>query len=285
MSFDPKTLVDDDSRPDNFTATITQVRMVPRTYSRSSVKHGLFGKVTFKLDEGNEFDREEWTEYYPAGFLNRYVPSNDGVNPAGATMEEYQALANGEAAIGDDEKDNYEGTTVVGFNLSKNTDFSQFLVAMGDCGFKNWDEHATCLEGARATFLRLPQVNKRKPRPAKPGEPKQEEREFKVLVPVELHEAVATKAATKKTTPKANGAVNGSVDHDFDTRLTVAVAEALEAAGGTATKGKLVNKVMAAFSDPAEKAKALSRYQDVAYLGDTNTRPWTFDAASNTLTA
>lgn len=284
MSFDPTSasFVDDYIAPDDFIGTITRVRLAPRTFSRNSVKYGLFPYVDITPDPDSEF--KPFRAYYSGGFLNRYTPSVDGKTPV-ADIADFQALEKGEAAISDEEQaeGKYEGTRTIGDVLPKNTDWHQFLIAMNDCGFRGWGEESTCMEGIRARFKRVPQQFKRAPK--KGADPNQ--REFMVLVPVELVDAAnAGKAVSSSTTKGANGpaaAATNPADEELVTQMILVVGEQLAKAGGKASKGKLATPVMNSF-DTAQRAKVLSIYQTNEFL----THPaasWTFDASKSELVA
>lgn len=94
---------------DDFDGHVT-LRYVPWTYPDGSMDHYMLAiRADYVPDP--ESGLEPFPEYYGCGnkSLLGHVPSMDGENPSGATFEEYQALATGEAAIDKDAEHNMEG--------------------------------------------------------------------------------------------------------------------------------------------------------------------------------
>lgn len=98
-----------------FWGTLRELRGVPWTYPDGSltnaegqVKYALAVRAIIEPDPGEEVaglkDDGCVHEYYSNGDLRFFVPSNDGVEPAGGDLEDYAALAAGHAEVEDEDE-------------------------------------------------------------------------------------------------------------------------------------------------------------------------------------
>src|SRR5688572_24245709 len=161
-------------RPDDFDGVITAgVVKAWRWPNSTSGKYQLFASFTIQPDDGQEFE-----ENYQAGWLNQGIPSPDGKVPAGGiTYDEYVKLGNGEIEIEEGDEEKYQGQYVLG-DFAKQSSFEQFVSAMRECGFNQWQNRADQFVGIRAHFVRLPQTS----RPKSKSDSDSAKREFTVLV-------------------------------------------------------------------------------------------------------
>lgn len=142
-----------------------RVFLVPWTYPDDSLDHYMLaGRVDFTPDP--ESGLEPFSEYYACGnkSLLGFVPSMDGVNPAGATFEEYALLASGEAErISKEAEEAMKGVFALGTPSSKveglnnNSKFNEFTDAIKEiinsaspallksAGWMGWNPSSECL--------------------------------------------------------------------------------------------------------------------------------------------
>lgn len=249
--------------PRDFDGVIREVRYVPSSLApekyqdalrAKNAKPQLMARVTIDADEESGFDTV--TEFYSAGDLGAFAPSQDGVEPVDL----------------DGEPDEMEGTYAVPVGkreaMNNNTNWAFFLTNLKQAGFTGFTASTECLEGISAFFSR-PQP------PSRPGLD-QGEKKAGVLVVAELH-------GKKAGAAKAKGSAASKADtNGLDDRLSEIVLEALTAADGTIARTKLPGIVIKQFSG-AQKAQAVKRVGDVKFLEGSEL--WAYDADEGTLTA
>jgi hypothetical protein len=253
---------------DDFDGEVVKARLVPWDYDGNLDHHILAVALTVQPDDENE----PFVQHYSCGELEQFVPSMDGKSPVDLENGEGEALE-GIYALRVGKKE----------QLNNNTNWAHFVGAVIDAGFPKGQLGAavTFIEGTYGHWNRVPQ----KKRSGIVVQPQQGEnkraRSNDILVITEIKEKPAgakKPAAGKSSAPAA--AANGG---DLDDRLREVVTEAVLAAGDTGLpKAKLAGLAIKAFAG-AEKAKAVKRVSETAFLESSET--WAFDADSGTLFA
>lgn len=271
------------TRPDNVTARVARARYGAYKYKGSQTgKYMMFLLVDYVPTDD---DVAPFTEAYQAGWFNSKnpnFPSPDGVaiagEEAGADEEFYKALGRGEAEIPEGEEDTYSGPQYTG-NAQKTTESYQLLQAFGECGFRQWTDESTCIEGVVAELSRVPKAGK--------SGTSTSTSDFKVLVPTKIVSEAGGGAGAGSAKSKANGSVaaNGAgsaaatasaIDSDLDVAIATLLADA---PGNSLTKGKVGGKLVTVMG--AQGGAALKRLQEAGYLDGE--RPFKYDAGSGTL--
>lgn len=276
--------------PDDFDGTITRVRYVPWNYDGKREQYSLSAKVDITPDD--ESGLEPFSQYYSCGDLKKVWPSMDGETPIGASIEDYEALAEGTATV--DDESEMEGIYAIslGSGINKTSNWAHFIESAIDAGFPESSVTNDCsvFEGVTGHFNRVPQKT-RSGIIVDSGD----NRMKTVLVLTEVSKSTAkSKPTTSKTTTTKTTAGKSSTttlpadtdteEDDFDSRLRVIVREALKAAGGELPKNKLTGPVMKAFQGK-EKADGVKRVVKPDFLGsDEASELWAYDADEGVLT-
>lgn len=252
VSFNPDTFVSA-GLADDFDGEITRARYVKWDYNGSRPDNPILAAaITVQPDEESGYD--EFTQYYSAGDLQYFVPSDDG----------------------DNEEDEGTGIMQVGHRpaLNRNSNWAQFMIALGEAGFDGGGagEDITTLEGMRAHFNRIPQ-----PKRGGVQNTDEEGRVREIMVVTEVLEAPGSKKSKGKGRGSSKSASNGSAE--LDERLVEVIVGAL-AEEEELSKSQLPQFVMKAF-DGKEKTQAVKRVMDAAFLGAQDA--FTFDADEGTL--
>lgn len=254
-------------RADKFVGVITSALNLP--YRGKNSKDGKFYcTVGLRFMPEEDSGYEPFTELYQAGFLNEVIPSKDGENPAGASIEDYLALAAGKGDLEKPcvdgsgnviESSPYVGPHALG-QYSKKRSWRQFGEALRDADEKSVVDSSApglgYLVGLKCRFDRVRQTGvDGQPLPTKEGE-----QGFTVLVPTTVYGYVDKKgksaASSKKAQETTSASDNGS--SELEDRIKEGIISALKAAdGGKLKKGSLISKVSKGF-DKSERAEAMS---------------------------
>lgn len=301
-----------------------RVYLVPWTYPDGSIPHYMLaGRVDFTPDEDSGL--EPFPEYYGCGTksLLSFVPSMDGVNPAGASFEEYAALATGEAQIDKDSEDNMKGVYALGTPstkteaLNNNSKFNEFTDAIKEivnsaspallkaAGWTGWNLSSECL----TLYGHFNRVAGRE----RGGLQRQEgKRKPQILVMTELKAAPtgsqAAKPSAKEVAAKvaeespasaasANANMAAVADGDLKTRLADAVVFMLKEKGVVDPESgfktlpskklpalMLLPELMKQF-DGVERREGVNAVGSAAFLSsDISDGRWLFDPSNGIVT-
>jgi hypothetical protein len=250
------------SLPDGFIGEVTKARFVPWNYQGKS-KTVLGAAILITPDEESGF--EPFTQYYSAGNIEQFQPSNDGMEPV-ADPTDWSGTP--------DDLEDYEGVYALPVGqkdqLPGGSNWGHFLESLHECGmsYEDMDADITFLEGVRGRFDRVPQ-RERKGIVSAPVEEGQKTFQKTILVITQLEKAAKAagkgKAAAAKTNAKA--AANGAGDEDFNERVHDAIVAALNAADGTLGKKKVAQLFLRSKDfDSAEKQAAVALLNDEDFL-------------------
>lgn len=261
VSFAPDAFLKGGGLIDDVDATIETARFATYDYDGKIQNPVLALHVILKVD-GEEEAHDQW---YSAGDLAHFVPSNDGcrVIPTGSKT-----------------------------GLSDGSNLFVFLTSLGNAGYdmnKLADGDISVLDGLRAHWVRIPQP-KRSGLPSQAAGPGGQQREKTILtVQKVLGEAkgkgkvAAGKTTAGKAAPAKAPAPATNGDNDLDETLQGLVMEIIAEAGGSIAKKDLAGKVFKAApktSSPKEKAAMSKRAFDDEFL---SAGPWEYDGATLTM--
>lgn len=259
---------------------------------------------------------------YSAGDLGKLVPSNDGETPAGGSFDDYAALARGAVdetitkpwtdqdlwGIGALRVSNVgtkgprrwadEKTDGPAPKITRSSNAGILMEHMINAGLPQERVGGTAdlLDGIEATWIRVPMPD----RGNSQGDAKKQPRD--ILVPTDITApplgagagtgaprataAVGTKAASTSAAPAAS-ASTAPADDAFANEVRGVIYAAVQAAGGTLSKGKVMPEIAKAYSsDRKALGPASALASSVEFLRDEQSSAlWTFDAATGTLTA
>jgi hypothetical protein len=246
---------------DDFDGLVTRARLCFFDYEGKG-QRTLAVALAIKPDDDDEF-----TQHYSSGNPEHFSPTMDGVNPA----EE------GVYALPTDNKS----------QMNNNTNWAHFTLACLDAGFAKKDLGASVewVEGLYGHFNRVPQ-RKRSGIQVEAVGSDGRQRSNDILVVTEIKTAPAgagagrVAAATGKGKALPGHGSAGPADSDLDARLSEVLLVALAESEEGIPKTKLAGSVIKSFTG-AEKAKAVKRVNDLAFLEAVDGA--TFDADSATL--
>lgn len=272
---------------DDFDGVVTYARYCPHRYSKdpSKKKHGLFVKIRIKPD-----DQEDEIEVFQrAGFLNTFLPSKNGTQPAGATLEEYKELEQGRGVIQEGTEEEYEGEYIITPGKSSKqlppSDHHQFMHNLRELGFKTVDPKISIIEGLHCHFNRLPidesvveingkkiQVNQKMPA----IEGQEAQREWKFLCPTAIHgQAKVTNGKTKaSSTPTTSTISSSTVTDDKESALETTIQLYLMENGEVADKD-LKQAIVKAQESTEAKHYSLAQMSKADWMRSSE-RPWVF---------
>lgn len=271
--------------------------------------------LTFDIypDDAGENEEPERAIYGVAD-LKYFVPSNDGQNPAGATDEEYLALATSGGEIDDAEM--YRGYLPIYIGTSKNpkhgflplgTNFEFLEAKIEECfeaagidaagrlvpGLDPSD--ARQFDGLYCHWNRLPVPGRTMRQDTGKGNVKAGD----VLVPTEFIERRAAdtaptaapaataspKAATgaAKPAPATGAKVELQVDEALQEEIAGDVLMALTEAEGGKTKNDLVKALLPSYADKARRTGLLLCLNSIPWLA-ADDKTWTYDGDTGLLT-
>lgn len=256
---------------DDINATITKVRYAPWDYN-GNLDHFIFAVAVTMDIEGED---EPFTQYYSAGDLTEWIPSNDGEGSVDLDSEDPEEREGIYAlAVGDKER------------LSNSSNWAHFVAAAIKAGFPVdlITPDVTFLEGTTGHLAQVPQ-KKRSGIVVAEGE---EKKERTILVLTEITsggkqepaktaqgKAGAGKATATATKPAA-GAKKGG-EPSLEDRLVDMVVQALAGSDdGTVAKKSLAALAMKTFAG-AEKAKAVNQVGKPDFLAG-HEDSWLYDA-------
>lgn len=158
---------------DDVDLEIVKARFVPWNYGGAINESQLAVRLTLKGINDDE-GVEAFDQFYSAGDLASWAPTNDGVEPAGAGEDEYKSYAAGHATFETEDVNGqqhpaaqYEGVAALRIGrkmtLSPNSNFNHFLEALRTAGFPKEEESYDLrfLEGLQGHFNRLGQKERR----------------------------------------------------------------------------------------------------------------------------
>jgi hypothetical protein len=280
------------SRPDNFIATVLDELFALRPSSRKKEgqpfpSHHLYVNLTFEMEDGSEYKESVFVttilDMNDPSKIN-YAPSPDQAHLAGPddanTVDDYIALATGQAEIEDGKEDEYQGPYCVGYGTK---------IPQGAC----WQLHETfkvrleedgqdteflrtqrsdVMKGYKLQFARLDQDPKIKRSP-KEGE---KDQNFKVLSVVDIVESPkkskkASKEETKSTTSKTTKKDSAKDDDDIESLVENAVLALLPEDNSSVTKKSILPEVLNALGD--QKGQGIKLMNNMKWLNSTD-RPW-----------
>jgi hypothetical protein len=239
-------------RPDKFVGTIMGIYLYPYKGKQSKDnKYHAYGAVVIQPEEDSGYSL--FTEaLYGANYLNRVIPSKDGNTPAGGTIQDYLALAQGQSGadidrpcIGDDgmidpnhdnvgeyalgeldenrtlrqfydsilESDTKKKLYTVGHSDRKHKEVRLLNPDLAIPGYLGWPK------GLKCRFDRIPEDpggrGPREPRMGADGKPEQQRTVLCVTEIVEYGNAktASTGASTNTSKSKANGSASESDSH------------------------------------------------------------------------
>lgn len=291
--------------PDDFDGEVKKARFFP-WYVQNMKQTGHPGyalalKLIIEPDEDSGLT-DDVTAIYSAGDLTAFVPTMDGITPAGGTVDDYLELAQG-GSFPEDEAEQYEGVEAMPVGkregLANNSNMAHFIVTAIEAGFpaNSISNDVRCFEGVRGHWNRLEQKTRKGLENNTGGERKGDGR---ILLLTEVQKitkkttskpvaASSPAAAAKRSSKPAveeleedvteTSASNG--DSDFNEELSTAIVELLSDNDNSLTRGKLIPLVMRKFTGP-QKALAMKQAGDVTFLSSSDL--WEYDEASKTLT-
>lgn len=281
--FQPASMSPDEfetGRPDKFIGEILGIYLYPyKGQNSKDGKYHAYGAVVIQPDSDSGYSL--FTEaLYGANYLNRVIPSKDGKSPAGGSVQDYLALAQGQGSIdtpciGSDgminvNHDNVgeyalggldEGRTLRQFYdsiLESDTAKKLYTVGqsekkhkevrllkpevLGSPGYLGW------CKGLKCRFDRLPEdPGGRGPREQKigpDGKPEQQRTVLCVTEIVDYGKGSGASTTASKLTSKANGSDTSSASSpaaDLSEWITSEILTALKS--GPMTPGKLANNI------------------------------------------
>jgi hypothetical protein len=283
----------------DFRAVITKAVYCPWDYNGTQPEPVLGVRIEgteLDVDTGEPVETDKpWVDYWSAGSLDAFVPSEDGQSPA----------------EGDEEGTHGEGPYALKMGkrpqMNNNTNFARLMKEILTAGatskkFSPSDLTSSleCLHGLDAHWDRVPQ-EQRKGMVARTTDEDEEEGGSKkrksggeVLVVTKVYgygEAVGgkkKKAAAAPVKTKAAAVEDDDDDEDedsdvdpIDAKLHAIVLEAIEE-NGKVKRGKLANLVLTAAGKDKDKSKMIGRVGNEEFLA---AGPWSYDSDSGILTA
>lgn len=285
--------------PTDFDGVAEKFRLVPWNYGGKRDEYSPAIRVDIVPDEDSGHD--PFSAYLSVGgSLKHFVPSMDGFEPAGGSVDDYIQLADGDADTDPDNPEQYEGIyflTIQGEGtLSKGSNFYQFLEALRDCGvpaeFIGAD--LSKMDGIYGHWNRVPQ----RKRDGLAGDDSGRSREILVLTEYKGKKGggktVAGKSKSTSTKSSANGSDNStSADSDLEERLADVISSALsteEAQAKLNDDGELPKKqipplILASIKSwpNSEKSAAVAMSTKPEFLG-ADGRPWIYNEDRGTVT-
>lgn len=233
--------------------TLGKVTYSPIKYG--SMDHHQLGTIVTFVDA----DGGEQSQIYSCNAeLTEFVPSKDGVNPVDLQSEDptgpYLVRVGNRAKLG------------------QGSNWGKFCISLKDAGFPKdkWAASLECLVGAKVHVKRLKFAMGEGRDGKKPTKDS-----YEVLLVTDFYGYETGAGASAGASAGANGAATS-----IDDELTVAVLEAIAAAGGTLSKADAVKATLAAFKGRKDARAAVNRVGEDAFLA---TGPWQY--AGNTLSA
>lgn len=264
----------------DFRGKITEAVYCPWDYKGAIAEPVLGVRLTLEI-EGED---TPYTDYWPAGSLEAFVPSEDGRTPAegedGGPGEGPYAVKVGKRS-----------------GLNNNTNFAHLMQTIVDCGeaskkFRVSDLTSSleCLVGLDAHWDRVPQ--KKRSGMVDNDAPQQEgkRRNNDVLVVTSVYaygEDDAKPVKGKATTAPATKGKSAPAEDDdddanpLDAKLAEIVEGAIAEAGGTIKRSKLAVVVLKAAAKDKDKAKLVKRVSEDDFLAGG---AWVYDEDEGTLT-
>jgi hypothetical protein len=288
--------------PDDFDGQIARARYVPWTYPDRSIDHYVLAlKVDFAPDPDSGF--EPFSEYFGAGnkSLFNFVPSMDGENPAGQTLEVYRQLATGEVDI--DKEDEVAMGGVYAKQIGKaevlntNSKLSEFTTAIHEvvksananelvaAGWQGWTASTECMEGLYGHFNRiqgkalvgLPTDGKGKKPTLVMTELKPRPKTAGVVKPIaKTPTAVPTPASAPA---QAQAAASPASDGSLSERVAAEVVDILRANEGGLNRLKFAPLVMQKFAGSSDVGPAIKLLTPQFFTEYAEGR-WAFDPDS-----
>lgn len=183
--------------PDKFVGTIISAHAYPQVQKNGA---RYFGYVGVRIRPEPESGFDEFTQSYFANGLNKGYPSKDGKTPAGGTHDAYQALGAGKISLDANDGPILDASFHVNPNhpnvgvywmgtFAKKMSWEQFCEALRDCDTKGLIDKSNprvdFCAGLKCRFDRVPQKHDETTTPKKEDK-KEDEREYRTLVPTEL---------------------------------------------------------------------------------------------------
>lgn len=314
-SLDPDDFIDT-GLVDEVYAEVTLSRLEPYNYGGNQSKYSL--ALHLELEGfGESEDVKIPPVYYSAGDLNLFVPSMDGYEPAGLTVEQYQDLASGEGSLDDDEIADCQGIYAyqVGKydNISKSTNLHHFLTALRQAGFdkeKLASGDFSEIEGLKAFWTRQPQRSRKG---MKSGEGEADsssdngDRKKTILLPMDIIKDKAGKgkssAASTSTKAKTKARPAASDDDDepeeearpskkskpttssgLDSRVEELLTDAIDSSKSKTLRRENLSAIIIKNLTGSDRANATKLVSDINWIGDS-ARPWDYDRKAKTLSA
>lgn len=263
----------------DFRGKITEAVYCPWDYKGAIAEPVLGVRLTIEV-EGED---APYTDYWPAGSLEAFVPSEDGRTPA---EDEDGGVGAGPYAVKVGKRS----------GLNNNTNFAHLMQTIVDCGeaskkFRVSDLTSSleCLVGLDAHWDRVPQ--KKRSGMVDNDAPQQEgkRRNNDVLVVTSVYaygEEDAKPAKGKAAPAKGKPAPvededEGGDENPLDAKLAEIVESAIAEAGGTIKRSKLAVVVLKAAAKDKDKAKLVKRVSEEDFLAGG---AWVYDEDEGTLT-
>jgi hypothetical protein len=257
---------------DDFDGEITKARFVPWNYAGKMDEYVLAAAITFTPDEESGF--EEFTEYFSAGKLEDFQPSEDGEEPVdldswdGEDVEEVEGV--------------YAVPVGRRTQLSGGSNVAHFIRAMLDAGFDGVEASLDFMEGVSGHFNRVPQ---RKRSGIQTDQVEGRERTILVLTEYDDSGAKTTtkktaKRGSKKTTARKTNA-KPTADDDLIEAVSDVIVEALGDNEGELSKRDIASLVIGAFKGKKNKSQAVKMASSADFLSESEL--WTFDADEGVL--
>jgi hypothetical protein len=297
MSLDPDTWVEG-GLPSNFVARVAKARYLPHRF-RDSDPHKLFVRFHLDvLDPDEAGGKDEIIQFYSAGDLKSFQPSQDGYEPVD--------IENGE-----DGSEEVEGVYAfpVGSRKegSKSTNFADFILNAIKAGLPKSllvDGDISKLEGLVARFERVPQMERKGSTMEKDPTSKSDGKILAITEIVELPGAGGSKkgsggsgkaagggsSATAAAKAKAGAKSAKVADPDeeeaeeesavdpLDAKLDEILMEALADNDGEAIEKAALVKLVSSKLGSKDKTAGMARVQQKDYLRDEENRPFVYDA-------
>jgi hypothetical protein len=265
----------------DFRGRITEAVYCPWDYKGAIAEPVLGVRLTIAIED----EDQPYVDYWPAGSLESFVPSEDGRTPAegedGGPGEGPYAVKVGKRS-----------------GLNNNTNFAHLMQTIVDCGeaskhFRVSDLTSSleCLVGLDAHWDRVPQKKRSGmvDNDAETAGGEKKRRNNDVLVVTSVYGYGDAPAAKKgKPAPAAKGKPAPAEDEDeggdenpLDAKLAEMVEAAIADAGGTIKRSKLAVAILKAAAKDKDKAKLVKRVSEEDFL---SAGEWAYDEDEGTLT-
>lgn len=285
--------------PTDFDGVAEKFRLVPWNYAGKREEYSLAVRVDLVPDEDS--GQDPFSAFLSAGNLKHFVPSTDGINPAGGSVDDYLQLASGEADTDPDNPEQYEGVYFLQISkeekLSRGSNFFQFYEALRDCeGFpvELLGADLSKLDGIYGHWNRVPQ---RKRDGLSSGDESGRTREILVMTEYKGKKGANTSTSRGKSagpgSTTSKSVANGADNTDLEERLEEVISSALsteEAQAKLNDDGELPKKqippLILASIKPwpnSEKSAAVAMSTKPEFLG-ADGRPWIYNEDRGTLT-